>query len=90
VDERLNQPAGTSQAKPAVSERYGLCPVLVHLLLFLIPILDTLGLQQALRGQNLVDEILLIPEHLAVLMLLLAGCSLLVRSCDELAGVSWI
>jgi hypothetical protein len=44
-------------------------------LLFLIPILDTLGLQQALRPvQNLVDEILLIlPNILAAVLIAAAG-----------------
>jgi len=68
------------------------CPVLVDILLFLVPVLDTLGLQQALQPvQNLVDEILNSAEHPAVLIaaagwLLATGAP----DCDKLAVVSWI
>ena len=78
VDERLNQqPAGT-QAQPnqlSLSDTIGNALYWLIFLLFLIPVLDTLGLQQALQPvQNLVDQILLIvPNILAAVLIAAAG-----------------
>jgi len=62
-------------------------------LLFLDPDSGYSGLQQALRPvQNLVDEILVLPNILAAVLIAAAGWLLYCGApdCDELAGVSWI
>ena len=80
LDERVNQqPAGTT-AQPnqlSLSDTIGNALYWFIFLLFLIPILDTLGLQQALQPvQNLVGEILsILPNILAAVLI---------------AGVGWL
>ncbi len=79
VDERLNQqPEGTAARDPnqvSLSNTIGNALYWFIFLLFLIPVLDTLGLQQALLPvQNLVDQILLIlPNILAAVLIGAAG-----------------
>ena len=79
VDERLNQqPEGTAARDPnqvSLSDTIGNALYWFIFLLFLIPVLDTLGLQQALLPvQNLVDQILLIlPNILAAVLIGAAG-----------------
>lgn len=79
VDERLNQrpPAGTTQPpnQLSISDTIGNALYWFIFLLFLIPILDTLGLQQALQPiENLVNEILLIlPNILAAILIAVFG-----------------
>lgn len=80
LDERLNQqPAGTPTEpnQLSLSDTIGNALYWFIFLLFLIPILDTLGLQQALRPvENLVDEILsILPNILAAVLI---------------AGVGWL
>lgn len=78
LDERLDQ---RSPDEPRESSRMSLSETIGNalywfiFLLFLIPVLDTLGLQQALLPvQNLVNEILLIiPNILAALLIAAAG-----------------
>ena len=78
VDERLNQqPAGTPPQpnQLSLSDTIGNALYWLIFLLFLVPVLDTLGLQQALQPvQNLADEILLIvPNILAAVLIAAAG-----------------
>ncbi len=80
LDERINQqPAGTPTQpnQLSLSETIGNALYWFIFLLFLIPILDTLGLQQALQPvENLVDEILsILPNILAAVLI---------------AGVGWL
>lgn len=80
LDERLNQqPAGTPPEpnQLSLSDTIGNALYWFIFLLFLIPILDTLGLQQALQPvENLVDEILsILPNILAAILI---------------AGVGWL
>ncbi|AFZ30738.1 Conserved TM helix repeat-containing protein [Gloeocapsa sp. PCC 7428] len=78
LDERLDQ---RSPDEPRESNRMSLSETIGNalywfiFLLFLIPVLDTLGLQQALLPvQNLVNEILLIlPNILAAVLIAAAG-----------------
>lgn len=78
VDERLDQrPAGTprEQNQLSLSETIGNALYWLIFLLFLLPILDTLGLQQALRPvQNLIEEIIsILPNILAAVLIAAAG-----------------
>jgi len=78
LDERLNQqPAGTPPEpnQISLSDTIGNALYWFIFLLFLIPILDTLGLQQALQPvENLVDEILsILPNILAAVLIAGAG-----------------
>jgi hypothetical protein len=79
LDERLNQrpPAGTTQPpnQLSLSETIGNALYWFIFLLFLIPILDTLGLQQALRPiENLVNQILsALPNILVAIIIAAAG-----------------
>ena len=78
VDERLDQrPAGTPRDpnQLSLSETIGTALYWFIFLLFLIPILDTLGLQQALAPVTaLVDEILsILPNILAAGLIAAAG-----------------
>lgn len=81
VDERLDQrppqAAGTTQPPNQLSLTDTIANALYWFifLLFLIPVLDTLGLQQALRPvENLVNQILLIlPNILAAVLIAAAG-----------------
>ncbi len=80
LDERVNQqPAGTTPApnQLSLSDTIGNALYWFIFLLFLIPILDTLGLQQGLQPvQNLVGEILsILPNILAAVLI---------------AGVGWL
>ncbi|PSB32125.1 hypothetical protein C7B70_11355 [Chlorogloea sp. CCALA 695] len=80
LDERVNQqPAGTTPQpnQLSLSDTIGNALYWFIFLLFLIPILDTLGLQQALQPvQNLVGEILsILPNILAAVLI---------------AGVGWL
>ncbi len=80
LDERVNQqPAGTTPEpnQLSLSETIGNALYWFIFLLFLIPILDTLGLQQALQPvENLVSEILsILPNILAAVLI---------------AGVGWL
>jgi len=78
IDERLNQqPEGTARDpnQLSLSDTIGSALYWFIFLLFLIPILDTLGLQQALLPvQNLVEQILaILPNILAALLIAAAG-----------------
>lgn len=78
LDERLDQRSPDEPREPSrmsLSETIGNALYWFIFLLFLIPVLDTLGLQQALLPvQNLVNEILLIiPNILAALLIAAAG-----------------
>ncbi|MUL36649.1 mechanosensitive ion channel [Gloeocapsopsis dulcis] len=78
LDERLDQRAPDETREPnrmSLSETIGNALYWFIFLLFLIPVLDTLGLQQALLPvQNLVNEILLIlPNILAAILIAAAG-----------------
>lgn len=78
LDERLNQrPAGTPPEpnQLSLSDTIGNALYWFIFLLFLIPILDTLGLQQALQPvENLVSEILsILPNILAAVLIAGAG-----------------
>ncbi|WP_250126061.1 mechanosensitive ion channel [Chroococcidiopsis sp. CCMEE 29] len=78
LDERLDQrPAGAPRDpnQLSLSETIGTALYWFIFLLFLIPILDTLGLQQALRPvENLVQQIILIvPNILAAVLIAAAG-----------------
>ncbi len=80
LDERVNQqPVGTTPEpnQLSLSDTIGNALYWFIFLLFLIPILDTLGLQQALQPvQNLVSEILsILPNILAAVLI---------------AGVGWL
>ncbi len=78
VDERLDQrPAGAPREpnQLSLSETIGNALYWFIFLLFLLPILDTLGLQQALRPvQNLIEEIIsILPNILAAVLIAAAG-----------------
>lgn len=78
LDERLDQRAPDEPRESnrmSLSETIGNALYWFIFLLFLIPVLDTLGLQQALLPvQNLVNEILLIlPNILAAVLIAAAG-----------------
>lgn len=77
LDQRPPQAPGTTQPPNQLSltDTIGNALYWFIFLLFLIPILDTLGLQQALRPvENLVDQILLIlPNILAAVLIAAAG-----------------
>ena len=78
VDERLDQrPAGTPRApnQLSLSETIGNALYWFIFLLFLLPILDTLGLQQALRPvEALIEEIVsILPNILAAVLIAAAG-----------------
>lgn len=78
LDERLDQRSPDEPREPSqmsLSETIGNALYWFIFLLFLIPVLDTLGLQQALLPvQNLVNEILLIlPNILAAVLIAAAG-----------------
>lgn len=78
VDERLNQsPQGTPpQAnRLSLSDTMGNALYWFIFLLFLLPILDTLGLQQALRPvQTLIEEVIsILPNILAAVLIAGAG-----------------
>lgn len=80
LDERVNQQPAGAPPEPnqlSLSETIGNALYWFIFLLFLIPILDTLGLQQALQPvENLVSEILsIIPNLLAAVLI---------------AGVGWL
>jgi hypothetical protein len=78
LDERLDhRPPGTTQPpnQLSLSDTIGNALYWFIFLLFLIPILDTLGLQQALQPiRNLVDQILsALPSILAAILIAAAG-----------------
>lgn len=78
LDERLNQqPAGTPRDpnQLSLSDTIGNALYWFIFLLFLIPILDSLGLQQALQPvESLVDEILsILPNILAAVLIAAVG-----------------
>ncbi len=78
LDERLNQQPAGAPPEPnqlSLSETIGNALYWFIFLLFLIPILDTLGLQQALRPiENLVNEVLsILPNILAAVLIAGAG-----------------
>ena len=78
VDERLNQqPAGTPSGpnQLSLSDTIGNALYWFIFLLFLLPILDTLGLNQALRPvQALIEQILsILPNILAAFLIAAAG-----------------
>lgn len=78
VDERLDQrPTGVPREpnQLSLSETIGNALYWFIFLLFLLPILDTLGLQQALRPvQNLIEEIIsILPNILAAVLIAAAG-----------------
>jgi len=78
VDERLDQrPAGTPRDpnQLSLSETIGNALYWFIFLLFLLPILDTLGLQQALRPvEALIEEIVsILPNILAAVLIAAAG-----------------
>ena len=78
VDERLNQqPAGTPQQpnQLSLSDTIGNALYWFIFLLFLLPILDSLGLQQALRPiEALIEEILsILPNILAAVLIAAVG-----------------
>lgn len=78
LDERLNQQPPGTPPEPnqlSLSDTIGNALYWFIFLLFLIPILDTLGLQQALQPvENLVDEILsILPNILAAVLIAGAG-----------------
>lgn len=78
LDERLDhRPPGTTQPpnQLSLSDTIGSALYWFIFLLFLIPILDTLGLQQALEPiRNLVDQILsALPSILAAILIAAAG-----------------
>ena len=78
VDERLDQrPAGTPRDpnQLSLSDTIGNALYWFIFLLFLLPILDTLGLQQALRPvQGLIENILsILPNILAAVLIAAAG-----------------
>ncbi len=78
LDERLDQrPAGTTQPpnQISLSDTIGNALYWFIFLLFLIPVLDTLNLQQALQPiQNLVNQILsALPNILAAVLIAAAG-----------------
>ena len=74
LDDRLNQAGGGSQGgtqQLSISETLGTALYWFIFLLFLIPILNTLGLQQSLRPvENLVGEILsIVPDIIAAILI---------------------
>lgn len=78
LDERLNQQPAGAPPEPnqlSLSDTIGNALYWFIFLLFLIPILDTLGLQQALQPvENLVSEILsILPNILAAILIAGAG-----------------
>ncbi|KJH69732.1 mechanosensitive ion channel [Aliterella atlantica] len=78
LDERLNQRPAGEPPEPnqlSLSDTIGNALYWFIFLLFLIPILDTLGLQQALQPvENLVSEILsILPNILAAILIAGAG-----------------
>ncbi len=78
VDERLDQrPAGTTRDpnQLSLSDTIGNALYWFIFLLFLLPILDTLGLQQALRPvQRLIEDIVsILPNILAAIVIAAAG-----------------
>lgn len=77
LDQRPPQAPGTTQPPNQLSltDTIGNALYWFIFLLFLIPILDTLGLQQALRPvENLVDQILsILPNILAAVLIAAAG-----------------
>lgn len=78
VDERLDQRPAGAPPQPnqlSLSDTIGSALYWFIFLLFLLPILDTLGLQQALRPvQNLIEEIIsILPNILAAVLIAGAG-----------------
>ena len=75
LDERLSQPSPTGTTQPpnqlSLSETIGTALYWFIFVLFLIPILNTLGLQQSLRPvENLVGEILsIVPDIIAAILI---------------------
>jgi Conserved TM helix len=77
IDERLNPPAqdGTSLNRVSLSETIGTALYWFIFLLFLVPVLDNLGLQQALQPvQALVTQVLLVlPNILGATLIAVIG-----------------
>ncbi|MEA5573227.1 mechanosensitive ion channel [Calothrix sp. UHCC 0171] len=77
IDERLNPPSddGTSLNQLSLSETVGNALYWFIFLLFLVPVLDTLGLRQALLPlQTLITEILsILPNILAAILIGVVG-----------------